>query len=228
MGSPSKEPLREPWAKDSETQHSVTLTRGFWLADTVVTQALWLAVMGGENPSYFQDDLQNPVEQVGWDDAQMFIERLNDLIPDLKAQLPSEAQWEYACRAGTTSPFSFGENITPELANYNGEYPYSGGEKGLYRQTTVPVKSLPANPWGLFEMHGNVWEWCQDVWQVNLETEAVNDPLTLGAEGGDRVLRSGSWHDYGWHVRSAFRNHDKPDERRNGIGFRLAIARTEL
>ena len=122
MGSPETEPERY----EDEVQHSVTLTQGFWLADTTVTQALWQAVMGN-NPSSFQDDKNNPVENVSWDDAQAFIGKLNELIPGLQAKLPSEAQWEYACRAGTTTPFSFGGNITPELVNYNGDFPYAGG-----------------------------------------------------------------------------------------------------
>ena len=99
----------------------------------------------------------------------MFLATLNDLVPGLAAVLPSEAQWEYACRAGTTTPFSFGETITPEQVNYNGNYPYRGGTKGLYRQETVPVGSLPANPWGLYEMHGNVWEWCAEAWHHSYE-----------------------------------------------------------
>ena len=173
MGSPEDEEERESWG--NETQHPVTLSQGFWLADTACTQALWQLIMG-ENPADFNDDPENPVETVSWLDVQAFLEKLNQLIPGLQAQLPSEAQWEYACRAGTETPFSFGENITPEQVNCDGSEPYAGGEKGEYRRKTVPVKALPANPWGLYQMHGNVWEWCQDVWHENLGTSPVSDP----------------------------------------------------
>lgn len=226
MGSPEDEPERY----DNETQHPVTLTQGFWLADTAVTLAFWLAVLGGDNPSYFKNDPQNPVEQVSWNAAQSFIASLNQRVSGLNAQLPTEAQWEYACRAGTTTPFSFGANITSEQVNYDGGVPYAEGKKGWYRGKTVPVKSLPANPWGLYEMHGNVWEWCQDGWQENLGTEAARDPLTQANEaaGGDRVLRGGSWNDYGRDVRSAIRDRYRPDSRDRSFGFRLALGHAEL
>ncbi len=228
MGSPGEELEREPWVDSSETQHPVILT-GFWLADTTVTKAMWMAVMGGDNPSYFEDDLKHPVENVSWDDTQAFIDQLNQGLSGLRAQLPSEAQWEYACRAGTDTPFSFGVNITPDQVNYNGDFPYAGGEKGLYRGKTVAVKSLPANPWGLYEMHGNVWEWCQDVWQAELGTEAVVDPLMQSGKdaGGGRVLRGGSWNVSGCYVRSAVRDHLAPDYSSNRFGFRLALGHTE-
>ncbi|MGB3918056.1 MAG: formylglycine-generating enzyme family protein, partial [Thiothrix litoralis] len=228
MGSPESEAERE-WngqLKGSETQHPVTLTQGFWLADTTVTQSLWQAVMG-KNPRSFTDNPNNPVEQVSWDDTQEFIKKLNGLLPGLQAKLPTEAQWEYACRAGTTTPFSFGDNITPEQVNYDGNYPYANGEKGLYRKKTVPVKSLPANPWGLYEMHGNVWEWCQDVWQEKLPASPVTDPE--GVAGGDqgagveRVVRGGSWLNGGRDVRSAIRLRGDPALRNGHLGFRLAL-----
>jgi hypothetical protein len=136
MGSPVDEPEREWYGneagKGTETRHQVTLSLGFWLADTTVTQAFWQAVMG-DNPSKFKDNPENPVEQVSWEDAQAFIEKLNSLFPGLQARLPSDAQWEYACRAGTHTAFSFGANITPEQVNYDGRYPYAEGGKGLYR-----------------------------------------------------------------------------------------------
>ena len=222
MGSPESEQDR---MAECETQHPVTLTQGFWLADTTVTQSLWQAVMG-ENPSSFTDNPNDPVEQVSWDDTQEFIKKLNGLLPGLQAKLPTEAQWEYACRAGTTTPFSFGDNITPEQVNYDGNNPYAGGKKGLYRKKTVPVKSLPANPWGLYEMHGNVWEWCQDVWQEKLPASPVKDPE--GVAGGDqagveRVVRGGSWGDGGGNVRSAIRSRADPARRYGNIGFRLLL-----
>ena len=218
MGSP----VDEPWRRDDEVPHQVTLTQGYWLADTACTQALWMAVMGS-NPSRFQDDPRNPVEQVSWNDVQEFLEKLDRRVPGLDARLPSEAEWEYACRAGTTTAFSFGANITPEQVNYNGNHPYAGGKKGLYREKTVPVASLPANAWGLYEMHGNVWEWCAD-WYGDYPSTPQTDPH--GAVTGDRrVLRGGSWFNDGRLVRSADRYCYVPGERNDDVGFRLAPGR---
>ncbi|MCI5147782.1 MAG: formylglycine-generating enzyme family protein [Candidatus Electrothrix sp. AR3] len=166
MGSSEDEPERD----DDEILHKVTLSEGFWLGATTVTQVLWQAVMG-ESPSKFKGE-QRPVERVSWEDAQKFIEQLNRAIPGLELILPSESQWEYACRAGTTTPFSFGANITPEQVNYDGNFPYAGGEKGEYRKETVEVKGLPCNQWGLYQMHGNVYEWCQD-WYGDYSVEPV-------------------------------------------------------
>nr|CAA6825158.1 MAG: Formylglycine-generating enzyme, required for sulfatase activity, contains SUMF1/FGE domain [uncultured Thiotrichaceae bacterium] len=169
--------------ESGDSLHEVKLSQGFWLADTTCTQELWQAVMG-ENPSSFKDSLQNPVDTVSWLDAQNFIQKLNQLVPELNAYLPSEAQWEYACRSGTTSPFSFGDNITTDQVNYDGNYPYAGGEKGEYREKTVEVKALPANQWGLYQMHGNVWEWCFDEYASDLGDEAVTDPVTARFKSG--------------------------------------------
>jgi len=217
MGTPANEHGRE----NNERQHEVILPRGFWLAETACTQALWQAVMG-QDPSHFKGE-RRPVERVSWNDAQDFIARLNGAVPGLAARLPTEAEWEYACRAGTTTPFSFGEDITPEQVNYNGDYPYRGGNKGLSRGETVEVASLPANPWGLYEMHGNVLEWCQD-WFGAYPAEPVVDPS--GPETGERrVLRGGSWIDYGRYARSAYRYRYEPGHRSryHYFGFRLAL-----
>lgn len=218
MGSPAREPERA----DHEVQHPVTLSRGFWLADTACTQALWQAVTGS-NPSRFKHDPRNPVDNVSWEDAQGFISELNRRLPGLQARLPSEAEWEYACRAGTTTPFSFGDNITPDQVNYDGNFPYAGGKKGRYRESTVPVGSLPSNAWGLHEMHGNVLEWCAD-WYGEYPTSGGLDPQ--GPQKGDyRVLRGGSWFYNGGHVRSAYRPGHGPGSRIGGghVGFRLAL-----
>jgi sulfatase modifying factor 1 len=217
MGSPETEAERESFGND-ETQHPVCLTRGFWLADTACTQALWRAVLG-EGPSGFEGG-ELPVENVSWEDvAERFLPALNDRIPGLAPALPTEAQWEYACRAGTTTPFWFGDNISPEQVNYDGNYPYGGGAKGEYRKRTVEVKALPANDWGLYEMHGNVWEWCAD-WLGEYPREAVVDPE--GPETGrGRVLRGGSWFNAGGSCRSADRIGHDPGNR-GGIGFRLS------
>ncbi|QWF70320.1 formylglycine-generating enzyme family protein [Methylomonas paludis] len=218
MGSPESEKQRG----SDETQHQVTLTKGYWLADSVCTQALWQAVTG-ENPSEFKDDLNNPVEQVSWDDVQEFLKKLNGLLAEqnLQARLPTEAEWEYACRAGTLGPFSFGDNISPEQVNYDGDNPYAGGAKGLWRQKTVAVKSLPANAWGLYEMHGNVWEWCAD-WYGEYDLTVTTDPPGA-AEGVTRVVRGGSWLNSGSYCRSAYRLSWQPDYRNLNSGFRLAL-----
>jgi formylglycine-generating enzyme required for sulfatase activity len=216
MGSPENEPER----LDNEAQHPVTLTQGYWLADTACTQALWQAVKG-DNPSGFKDDPDHPVENVSWDDVQGFLQRLNAAAPGLNAGLPTEAQWEYACRAGTATPFAFGANITSEQVNYDGGHPYADGAKGLYRQKTVPVRALPCNDWGLYQMHGNVWEWCLDWYGDYSGGEAV-DPA--GPDTGNlRVLRGGSWFNFGGRARSAYRSRGGPGHRYALLGFRLAL-----
>lgn len=217
MGSPESERER----LDRELLHEVTLTEGFWLADTACSQALWQTVMNNNNPSRFKDNESNPVEQVSWNDVQKFIQALNKAIPGLNAKLPTEAQWEYGCRAGTSMPFSFGENITTDQVNYNGNYPYADGEKGAHRKSTVPVGSLPANPWGLYEMHGNIWEWCEDRYGA-YQAEKEIDP-TGADEGASRVLRGGSWIDDGGSARSAYRGRGDPGYASDFIGFRLAL-----
>ncbi len=229
MGSPESE--KERW-DDEGPQHEVTLTQGYWLADTACTQALWRAVMGN-NPSRFQASTSSatgstssatgddrPVEQVSWNNAQDFITKLNQAVPGLNIRLPTEAEWEYACRAGTQTPFWFGDNITPARVNYDGNYPYAGGQKGEYRKQTVDVKALPCNAWGLYQMHGNVWEWCQDRYGA-YSAEAVTDPSGPDS-GGSRVLRGGSWLNYGRLVRSAYRLRYTPVSRSGDFGFRLA------
>jgi len=214
MGSPTNEPERF----DDEIQHNVTISQGFWLADCTVTQALWQAAMG-TNPSEFKGD-DHPVERVSWNDAQAFIDQLNGLKPELKLCLPTEAQWEYACGAGTQTPFSFGDQIDSNQVNFNGEYPYNNGRMSEYRKQTVVVKSLPPNPWGLYEMHGNVWEWCQD-WYGGYQNGTDIDPQ--GAATGDaRVLRGGSWFYFGRYCRSASRSGNTPADASNDFGFRLA------
>jgi len=216
MGSPEDEPERY----SDEMLHEVTLTQGFWLADTTVTQGLWEAVMG-DNPSNFKGK-NRPVEEVSWNDARKFIQKLNKLVPGLSVRLPWEAEWEYGCRAGTTTPFSFGDNITPAQVNYNGKYPYHNGKQGEDRGETVAVKSLPRNDWGLYEMHGNVWEWCRDNWQEDLGADPVTDPRDP-EKGANRVIRGGSWFlDSGGYVRSAIRNRSEPGIRGDFLGFRLA------
>jgi len=208
MGSPDDEPERY----DDEKRHRVTLTRGYWMADTACTQALWQEVMGA-NLSAFKDDPQNPVECVSWNDVTgLFLPKLNERLPGLNLQLPTEAQWEHACRAGTETPFSFGKQITNNQVNC-----------GNHRQKTVPVKALPANQWGLHQMHGNVWEWCVDEYAVYPEGTVENPVVHQDRKQiRQRVLRGGSWILNDWFCRSARRRASVPDVRYNGIGFRLA------
>jgi sulfatase modifying factor 1 len=218
MGSPETEKER----KDDEQRHRVTHTRGFWLANSACTQALWQAVLGN-NPSKFTGDPQRPVEQVSWKEAQQrFLPELNRLLPGLDAALPTEAQWEYACRAGTQTPFSFGEQISPSQANYDGNKPYAGAAKGMFREKTVPVKSLPSNAWGLYEMHGNVWEWCADGYGPYGADDAI-DPA-LHTDAAARVLRGGSWSGDAGSLRAARRGGLVPDFASHGIGFRVCRA----
>jgi formylglycine-generating enzyme required for sulfatase activity len=224
MGSPESEPERF----DSETRHGVLLTQGFWLADTACTQALWPAVMG-DNPSHFKG-AERPVEQVSWDDVQVFLQRLNEVAPELGLRLPTEAEWEYACRAGTETPFWFGAQITPEQVNYAGNYPYAGGKRGLNRGETVSVKALPCNGWGLYQMHGNVWEWCQDWYAAYADTSAELPAVDPGgpAPGDARVLRGGCWFLSGRHARSAQRGAGGPGGRYGCPGFRLARGQARI
>jgi formylglycine-generating enzyme required for sulfatase activity len=216
MGSPEDEPKRS----DNEKQHSVTLNQGFWLADTACTQALWQVVMGN-NPSYFKGD-NLPVEQVSYLDIQEFINRLNEKTGESYA-LPTEVQWEYACRAKTTTPFYTGECINTEQANYNGNYDYDnrGAKTGVYKEKTVAVGSYPANPWGLYDMAGNVWEWTDSVYDANyggaeLQSSSKNNAKTRC------VLRGGSWFYGPNYLRSAPRNFLTPVNRFYIIGFRLS------
>ena len=136
------------------------------------------------------------------------------------ARLPTEAQWEYACRADTLTPFWWGEQLSTDLANYDGNYPYHKGVKGEYRQKTMLVKSFEANPWGLYQVHGNVWEWCEDRFGDYEMVELSVDPA--GSEKGRlRVVRGGSWSYDGRHLRAAYRNRYEPDVRSINLGFRL-------
>ncbi len=212
IGSPEDEVGRYA----DEVQRRVVIAEGLWLGETTVTQALWEAVTG-ENPSEFRGP-QHPVENVSWDDAVQFIERVNEQVDGLSLRLPSDEEWEYACRAGTTTPFSFGGTITTEQVNYDGNRPYGRGKKGLYREATVDVGTLPSNDWGLREMHGNVWEWCSD--RVDVLDEGKD--LRFSLEGSSRVLRGGSWLDRARYCRSAFRFAIDPGYRNSCIGFRLA------
>ena len=203
----------------NSNQHQVTLTKGFYIQKTEVTQEQWKSVMG-KNPSFFKECGDNcPVEQVSWNDVQQFIKRLNQLEETKKYRLPTEAEWEYVCRAGTQTPFSFGECLTSQQANYNGDRPYLQCEKGLYRKKPISSKAFPANPWGLIGMHGNVWEWCQDFlgkYSDNSDTDPTGPPA-----GEFRVIRGGGWNSYAKACRSGNRSGINPSEHYANLGFRL-------
>lgn len=217
MGSPADEAERRD---DEGPQHVVRLTEGYWLAETVCSQALWQAVTGG-NPSDFKDDPQNPVENVSWDDVDGFLRQLESLLPDVKALLPTEAEWEYACRARTKGAFSFGDAITLAQANYDGSEAYADGATDEYRRKTVSVKTFAANPWGLYQMHGNVLEWCADGQRIY---DGAPQTAPRGPEGNaPRALRGGSWLFGPWRLRSAFRFSDERDLRSFFVGFRFSL-----
>lgn len=219
MGSPQEEEGRG----NDEIPHEVSFAHGFWLSDTACTQEVWKAVTGA-NPSNFkneEDSIQElPVESVNFDDVQAFLTQLNERIgKEATFLLPTEAQWEYACRAGTNTPFSFGKSISTDQANFNGGYPYGDSAKGEDRQRTVAVKSLPCNSWGLYQMHGNVWELCSD-WYAEYSQDNLADPH--GPDSGWlRVVRGGCWISDAREVRSARRIGYGPGYRGGDQGFRL-------
>ena len=188
---------------------------------TEVTQGQWKKLMN-KNPSYFGqcgDDC--PVEQVSWHDAQEFIRQLNVLESKNKYRLPTEAEWEYACRAGTDTTFSFGKCLTTEQANYNGNYPLAACQKGQYSKRPISVKSFPPNAWGLRGMYGNVWEWCQD-WLGEYSENAVTDPLGPPT-GALRAIRGGGWNSYAKACRSGNRSGCDPAKWFGNLGFRLIL-----
>jgi formylglycine-generating enzyme required for sulfatase activity len=160
------------------------------------------------------------VEQVSWQEAVEFCRRLS-VRTGREYSLPSEAQWEYACRAGTTTAFSFGETLTPELANYNGNNNYASGPKGVYRQQTIEVYSFSANGWGLHDMHGNVREWCLDPWHGSYEGAPADGSAWMQGGGASKLLRGGSWNGFPGLCRSAFRYDSHPDNRGSDFGFRV-------
>jgi formylglycine-generating enzyme required for sulfatase activity len=206
MGSPMED---GSWRGADEAQHQVTLTKGFWLAETECTQALWLAVMGA-NPSQ-KADTRLPVDTVSWEQAQIFIQRLNNRFPGLKARLPTETEWEYACRAGSKGPFATAKDEKAEALGWFA--PNAAGK-------VHPVRQKRANAWGFFDMHGNVAEWCLDGYALYPAT--ATDPF--GTTNNAYVSRGGSWRDQWWKVRSAARQERVPTFCDNAQGFRLALA----
>jgi uncharacterized protein (TIGR02996 family) len=214
MGSPPKEEER---SKD-EVQHRVTLTRGFWMGVTPVTQAQWQALMGS-NPSHFQGPYR-PVECVSWEDCQAFCQKLIGQDGESYV-LPTEAQWEYACRTGTTTPFHFGPALSSDRANYRGNYPYGQGSWGLDRQETTPVGSFPPNAWGLVDLHGNVWEWCQGSYGPYPSSDVIDPEDSKRRDR--RLARGGSWHSTPGMCRAAHRTWNLPGHLDRNVGFRVRL-----
>jgi formylglycine-generating enzyme required for sulfatase activity len=199
-------------------QRLVTLRQGFWMGRHEVTQGQYEAVMG-TNPSFFKNCGKDcPVERVSWNKAKEFIKRLNDRNDGFGYSLPTEAEWEYAARAGTTTAFAFGNSLSSTQANFNGNYPYGNAARGPYLQRTTKVGSYRPNAWGLYDMHGNVWEWVEDIYQdsyTGLPTDGSAN--TTRGDSSRRVLRGGSWGSYGNGSRSAFRGGYSPAGVNNGF-----------
>jgi len=235
MGSPRGEPERRP----GEEQVDVTLSKGFWIGKFEVTQSQWKRVVGEFSGQFTAGEGGNfPVYTINFAEAEGFCQKLTDrahesgdLPKEWEFRLPTEAQWEYACRAGTTTATSFGDKLSSKQANFQGK-PYNGAEEGPSLKRTARVGSYPANPWGLHDMHGNVFEWCRDWYHLKLpggvDPDLYSAKSSASKSGnGDisRVRRGGCWADEGWPCRSAFRLRFEPERRHDHIGFRVVAVR---
>ena len=236
MGSPEAEKERDP----EELQHEVVITKPFYMGVYLVTQGQYAKVIG-KSPSFFKESPDHPVEQVPWSDrnkqpssALTFCKNLSELPEEKKAgrsyRLPTEAEWEYACRAGTTTVYNCGDALSSKQANFNGNYPYGGAPKGPNLKKTAQVGSYPPNAWGLYDMHGNVWQWCSDWYDPDYYKKSPKeDPkgppqgvLTTGFENEYFVVvRGGCWLDEGRGCRAAFRFRFQPAEAYRLVGFRV-------
>ncbi len=237
QGSPQSEPER--WQAEGPLRR-VQITQPFYLGVYEVTQHQFQQVMG-YNPSFFSEDAGRqagesdggglPVERVTWDEAVAFCRRLSE-FPEERAsdwyyRLPTEAEWEYACRAGTTTPFHFGSQLNGMQANCNGDYPYGTREAGPSRGQTVPVGSYPPNPFGLYDMHGNVWEWVADWYDAAYYARAPQADPPGPRTGHARTRRGGGWLSLATRCRAANRDHNEPPTRYEDLGFRVARVRRE-
>jgi formylglycine-generating enzyme required for sulfatase activity len=221
MGSPKDEKERE----DNELQHEVEITKGFWMGVHEVTQEEYDKVMG-EKPSFFTG-ARLPVERVSWDKAMKFCEKLRK-TSGKTVDLPTEAEWEYACRAGSKTVFHYGNSLSWKQANIHGEFPYGGADKGPWIRTTTKVGSFEPNAFGLYDMHGNVWEWCKDWYKSDYYKESpLQDPpgpaTAKDDANGARVLRGGTWAIYASHCRAAYRYNMDSEHLVESIGFRVVV-----
>ena len=208
-----------------EKTHMVTLNKGFWIGRYEVTRQQWESLMGTtelhpEKPSpYSADDSTYPVVSKSYHDIEEFLKKMNEPAANGHFRLPTEAEWEYACRAGTTTHFNYGDYTSDSLANYDAQFPSNHGPLGKFLKRVQPVGSYPPNQWGLFDMHGNVWEWTSDWYGSYPEHQVVNP---TGPEKGElKVMRGGSWTFTADHLRSARRSTHAPDLWGYSIGFRV-------
>ena len=216
MGSPGRQGY-----EDEHPQHVVSVAP-FWLGKQPVTQEQWQTVMKKLPPCRFKGS-RLPVDNVSWDDARLFCIRLSRKTGHAY-RLPAEAEWEYACRAGSTSPFHFGDTLTTDLANYVGEHIFLAEPKGIYRHVPTEAGSFPPNAFGLFDMHGNVWEWCADAWHDDYQGAPPNSSIWDSEDKkAPRVLRGGSWHEIPGNCRSATRLKMGAGEREDFFGLRVAL-----
>jgi len=237
MGSPANEPERRP----GEDQVGVKLSKGFWVGKFEVTQGEWARIIGafpekltaGDGPGF-------PVYSINFAEAENFCRRLTakardtgELPANWEFRLPTEAQWEYACRAGTRTATAFGDSLSSKQANFEGK-PYNGAEEGPSLKRAAPVGSYPANAWGLHDMHGNVFEWCRDWYYDKLpggtdpDLHDAQRAAAINRSGSrSRVRRGGCWADEGWPCRSAFRLRFEPERRADHIGFRVVAVQVE-
>jgi len=216
MGSPTYETGR---SDDEGPQHQVNVP-SFFIGKYPLTQAQYQAIMGN-NPAHFKGN-NRPVECVSWNNAVNFCQKLSQKTGK-NYKLPSEAQWEYACRAGTTTPFYFGESITSDLVNYHGNYAYAAAPKGQYREQTTDVGTFPPNAFGLYDMHGNVYEWCEDDWNENYISAPINGSALI-SQSDKNTLRGGSWCFDPEDCRSACRGSYRLVSDYNAFGFRVVCS----
>jgi formylglycine-generating enzyme len=215
MGTPESEAGRN----EDEVLHRVSLSRLFYIGQNEVTQAEWTKVMG-TNPGYFANCERCPVEQVDFYQVNVFLSRINAGTSAMRFRLPTEAEWEYACRAGTSTPYNTGAQLTTAQANFDGRFAGSGADEGAAFDKTVPVGRFPPNAWGLHDMHGNVWEWTND-WYGPYNPRQDTDPR--GPDNGQkRVIRGGSWHFDAASARCGLRYSHAPQDKGYSLGFRVA------
>ncbi|NNE99386.1 MAG: formylglycine-generating enzyme family protein [Pyrinomonadaceae bacterium] len=222
IGSPESEEWRD---KDEGPQKKVTIAKSFFMGKYEVTQEQWEVIMGS-NPSNNRDCARCPVEQVSWEDAQEFIKKLNAKNNGYVYRLPTEAEWEYAARAGKKTVFTSGNTMSFKEANFDSRYPYGGASKGKYHVKTIEVGSYKANAWGLYDTHGNVGEWVQDKYtSAGYQDLPTDGSVNTAGDGYKRVYRGGSWRSNSRYLRSANRSWKNQRDRSREVGFRIVATR---